>query len=84
MMFAGETNAMRLAKLGSVHLKCSRSDLAAAVDGRVTAHHRFLIDHHFGLIEELEWRVGEVLTPYHADTGSGHGCLQMKRYPFAS
>jgi hypothetical protein len=56
-MIAGETNAMRLAELGSARLKCSRSDLAAAVDGRVTAHHRFLIDHHLGLIEELERRI---------------------------
>ena len=70
-MIAGETNAMRLAELGSARLKCSRSDLAAAVDGRVTAHHRFLIDHHLGLIEELERRIAtfdarveEVLTPF--------------------
>ena len=70
-MIAGETNAMRLAELGSARLKCSRSDLAAALDGRVTAHHRFLIDHHLGLIEELERRIaafdariGEVLAPF--------------------
>jgi transposase len=70
-MIAGETNAMRLAELGSARLKCSRSDLAAAVDGRVTAHHRFLIDHHLGLIEELERRIAafdarieEVLAPF--------------------
>jgi transposase len=70
-MIASETNAMRLAELGSARLKCSRSDLAAALDGRVTAHHRFLIDHHLGLIEELERRIaafdariGEVLAPF--------------------
>jgi transposase len=70
-MIAGETNAMRLAELGSARLKCSRSDLAAALDGRVTAHHRFLIDHHLGLIEELERRIAafdarieEVLAPF--------------------
>ena len=56
-MIAGETNAMRLSELGSARLKCSRSDLAVALDGRVTAHHRFLIDHHLGLIEELERRI---------------------------
>jgi transposase len=28
--------------------------LTAALDGRVTAHHRFLIAHHLSLIEELE------------------------------
>jgi transposase len=70
-MIAGETNAMRLAELGSARLKCSRSELAAALDGRVTAHHRFLIDHHLGLIEELERRIaafdariGKVLAPF--------------------
>jgi transposase len=68
---AGETNAMRLTELGSTRLKCSRSDLAAALDGRVTAHHRFLIDHHLGLVEELERRIAafdarieEVLAPF--------------------
>lgn len=70
-MIAGETNAMRLAELGSARLRCSRSELAAALDGRVTAHHRFLIDHHLGLIEELERRIAafdarieEVLVPF--------------------
>jgi len=70
-MIAGETNAMRLAELGSARLKCPRSDLAAAVDGRVTAHHRFPIGHHLGVIEELERRIAafdarieEVLTPF--------------------
>lgn len=56
-MIAGETDASKLAALGSVRLKCPRSDLAASLDGRVTAHHRFLLDHHLGLIEELERRI---------------------------
>src|SRR5207248_7248349 len=70
-IIAGETNVIRLSELGSARLKCSRSDLAAALDGRVTAHHRFLIDHHLGLIEELERRIAafdtridEVLAPF--------------------
>jgi transposase len=56
-MIPGETNATKLAGLGSTRLKCPRSDLIAALDGRMTAHHRFLIDHHLGLIEELERRI---------------------------
>jgi transposase len=56
-MIGGETDASKLAELGSVRLKCPRSDLAASLDGHVTAHHRFLIDHHLGLIEELERRI---------------------------
>jgi transposase len=53
-MIAGETNPAKLAELGSTRLKCSRAELTAALDGRVTAHHRFLIDHHLRLIDELE------------------------------
>jgi len=44
--------------------------LTAALDGRVTAHHRFLIAHHLRLIEELERhiaafdaRIEELLAP---------------------
>jgi transposase len=53
-MIAGETNPIKLAELGSTRLKCSRAELTAALDGRVTAHHRFLIAHHLSLIGELE------------------------------
>jgi transposase len=70
-MIAGETNAAKLAELGSSRLKCSRAELTAALDGRVTAHHRFLIAHHLGLIEELERhiasfdaRIDELLVPF--------------------
>ena len=51
-MIAGETNATKLAELGSTRLKCPAPNLIAALDGRVTAHHRFLIAHHLGLIED--------------------------------
>ena len=53
-MIAGETNPAKLAQLGSTRLKCPRDELTAALDGRPTAHHRFLIAHHLSLIEELE------------------------------
>lgn len=53
-MIAGETNPAKLAQLGSTRLKCPRDELTAALDGRLTAHHRFLIAHHLSLIEELE------------------------------
>jgi transposase len=66
----GETNPANLAELGSTGLKCLRTDLTAALDGRVTAHHRFLIAHHLRLIEELEKhiaafdaRIEELLAP---------------------
>ena len=53
-MIAGETNPIKLAELGSTRLKRPRAELTAALDGRVTAHHRFLIAHHLSLIGELE------------------------------
>jgi transposase len=69
-MIAGETNPAKLAELGSTRLKCPRAELIAALDGRVTAHHRFLIAHHLGLVEDLERhialfdaRIDELLTP---------------------
>ena len=70
-LIAGETHADKLADLGSTRLKCPKPDLIRALEGRVTAHHRFLIGHHLGLIEELERRIaafdariGEVLAPF--------------------
>jgi transposase len=53
-MIAGETSPTKLTELGSKRLKCPRAGLTAALDGRVTEHHRFLIAHHLSLIEELE------------------------------
>lgn len=70
-MIAGETDAAKLAELGSTRLKCSRADLTAALEGRVTTNHRFLIDQHLGVVEGLEQRItafhariGEVLAPF--------------------
>jgi transposase len=71
-MIAGETNPAKLAELGSTRLKCPRAELIAALDGRVTAHHRFLIALLLGLVEDLERhialfdaRIDELLTPSH-------------------
>jgi transposase len=70
-MIVGETSPARLAELGSTRLKCARAELTAVLDGRVTAHHRFLIAHHLSLIEELERqiaafdaRIEELLMPH--------------------
>jgi transposase len=53
-MIAGETDVAKLAELGSERLGCSRSELADALHGRVREHHRFLLDQHFKMIEQLE------------------------------
>ena len=53
-MIAGETNAAKLADLGSQRLGCSRSALSEALRGRMREHHRFLLDQHLKTIEQLE------------------------------
>jgi AraC-like DNA-binding protein len=45
-LIAGETDPARLADLTTGRLKASRPQLMAALHGRVTAHHRFMIELH--------------------------------------
>ncbi len=66
-----ETDPERLAGLVRGRVKASRADLVAALHGRVTAHHRFLLTLHLSQIEaletavsEVEERLGDALTPF--------------------
>ncbi len=59
-LVAGETDPERLAGLVRGRVKASRADLVAALHGRVTAHHRFLLKLHLSQIEALETAVSEV------------------------
>ena len=70
-LIAGETDPHRLAALTSGRLKASRETLTAALHGRVTGHHRFLLQVHLGqiaalesAIADVEARIGEALIPY--------------------
>jgi len=70
-LVAGERNPDRLAALASDRVHASRADLVAALHGRVTAHHRFMLKLHLTQIEaletavrEVEARVGEALAPF--------------------
>jgi transposase len=70
-LIAGETDPTGLADLTTGRLKASRAQLIAALHGRVTAHHRFLLDLHLRQIEaletaarKLEGHVGETLAPF--------------------
>ena len=72
-VIAGETDPERLADLRKGRLKASRAQLVEALHGRVTAHHRFLLQLHLtqieGLeaaIEHLERHVGTAMVPFHA------------------
>lgn len=53
-LIAGETDPAALARLGSRRLRASPSELANALRGRVTRHHRFLLALHLGHIDALD------------------------------
>jgi transposase len=55
----GESDPQTLAALGSSSLHCSRAQLAEALCGRVTEHHRFLLRQHLRMIEDLERAIGD-------------------------
>jgi transposase len=72
-LIAGESDAEALAALGGPRLKCSRQELKDGLEGRITAHHRFLISQHLRMIEELEAaqgafdaRIEAALAPFRA------------------
>jgi transposase len=72
-LIAGETDPARLADVTTSRLKASRAQLIAALHGRVTAHHRFLIELHLTQIEaldaavrKLEGHLGDALAPFRA------------------
>ncbi len=70
-LIAGETDPERLADCTKGRLKADRADIVAAVHGRVTAHHRFLLKLHLAQIDALtaavqqvEQQADEVLRPF--------------------
>ena len=72
-LVAGETDPERLADLTTGRLKAARADLIDALHGRVTEHHRFMIQLHLTQVDALreavatiETRVGDTLGPFRA------------------
>lgn len=72
-LVAGETDPERLADLTSGRLKATRAQLVEALHGRVTAHHRFMLNLHLTQIAALdtavadvEARIREALAPFRA------------------
>ena len=70
-IIAGETDPERLADCTTGRLKAGRADIVAAVHGRVTSHHRFLLELHLaqidalrGAVQKLEQQTDEVLRPF--------------------
>jgi transposase len=67
----GVTDPQKLAGLAGTRIKASREELAAALRGKVTANHRFLLKLHLGQIDalgtaiaEVDKEVGERLEPF--------------------
>jgi len=70
----GESDPERLAKLAHPRLRATPAQLAEALTGRVTEHHRFLLRLHLAqvdavevAIEALERRLEEKLQPFRGD-----------------
>jgi transposase len=57
---AGETDPVRLAALAHPGVKSSQAALQQALRGRVTGHHRFLLQLHLGQIDHLEAAVATI------------------------
>ena len=70
-LIAGETDPEKLVELAHPRLRAGRSTLVEALRGRVTQHHRFLLELHLSQIDSLdkavrglEARMGEALAPF--------------------
>ena len=71
-LVAGETDPVRLVALTDRRLKASREQLAAALEGRFTPHHGFLVGEHLTMIDVIaqriaifEARIDALLAPFH-------------------
>jgi transposase len=70
-LIAGENDPRRLVEFTSSRLKASPDELAEALRGRVTPHHRFMLGVHLGQIDsvnstiaKIEQRIGELVAPF--------------------
>ena len=57
---AGESDAGKIAELGSARLECPRGALIEALSGCVSEHHRYLLGWELRLIGEIEARIDEL------------------------
>lgn len=70
-LIAGETDPARLAALAHARIRASQGELREALHGRVTPHHRFLLQLHLrqvtaldATLAELEARIEDHLRPF--------------------
>jgi transposase len=66
-MVAGETDPTRLAALAHPNVKCPQAKLREALHGRLTTHHRFLLQLHLGQVDSLDDAIGAIDREVEAD-----------------
>jgi transposase len=66
-MIGGETNPTKLARVAHRSVKASPAQLAAALRGRVTKQHRFLLRLHLKHIDAIEAAIAEIDQQVEAD-----------------
>jgi transposase len=59
-LVAGETDPVRLAALAHPNVKASQATLQQALQGRVTHHHRFLLQLHLEQIDSIQAALGTI------------------------
>jgi transposase len=59
-MVAGESDPVRLAALAHPNVKCSQASLQEALRGRVTRHHRFLLQLHLGQADGIDAAIATI------------------------
>jgi len=59
-LVAGETDPVRLAALAYPNVKSPQAQLREALRGRLTSHHRFLLQLHLGQIDGLDAAIGTI------------------------
>jgi transposase len=59
-LIGGETNPVKLADMADRRVKASREELCEALRGRVTDHHRFLLQLHLKQIDAIEAAIARI------------------------
>src|SRR5487761_1451217 len=59
-LIAGETDPLKLAVLAHRRIQASAAELEAALRGRVTAHHRFLLQLHLDHVDALDAAIARI------------------------
>ena len=89
-LIAGEADPIKLASLGNHRLRATPAELAAALDGRVTEHHRMILRLHLDHIDAIDKglaaidaRAGATLDPFRVaaeliETVHGVGALAAR------